>query len=142
VCCQACSNPAAKGGEAMAQRASPASHGPSMHYRCTARPAFRRSPWMSESASGEEDVDKRGRRDRVCMAMRGRDERIRLPAQRLPCLCESFETTWQDRGLANHDRSMMPSLCLGKSVTILCVTQLIFFAPDLTSPSSQRLEKR
>ena len=56
-----------------------------MALRCTSRPAFRRSPCASESACGEEDVDEKGRRDQIWAAMRGRDKRLCLPAQWLPC---------------------------------------------------------
>ena len=43
------------------------------------------APCASELASGKEDADENGRGDRVCAAMRDWDERLRLPAQWLPC---------------------------------------------------------
>ena len=70
---------------------------------CTARPAFRRSPCASELASGEEDADRKGRGDRVCAAMRGRDERLRLPAQWLPC-APPLRPRGRIVACAHHDR--------------------------------------
>ena len=104
---------------------------------CTARPAFRRSPCASELASGKEDADENGRGDRVCAAMRDWDERLRLPAQWLPCAAYLRPRgrivalhTMNDEGASRFVR---------RSVTLRCTNQFFLHTPP--SLPAQALNK-
>ena len=107
-----------------------------MVLRCTARPAFRRSPCASESASGKEDADENGRFDRVCAAMRGWDERLRLPAHWLPCAAHLRP---RGRIVALHTMTRRGSAFSERASRFR--GPMIFFAPPPPSLPAQALNK-